>query len=246
MAMVIDYDKSEKGPQRRKTATGRLLHCCCICGKLDVWGGSWSTYCSESDIDDGVAIPKFCSAACKSQGGPHAANVTEAVKETSREAEKRSPETAYREQTPQEKYRSAVDAQQSRGALLQHRLNNQEKTMDFAELQGKTLTKVEQIGDDVIRFEAADGKAYQLYHSQDCCESVTIEDVCGDLADLVGTPILLAEESTSEMPPEGAEVYEDDLWTFYKLRTIKGSVDIRWHGSSNGYYSVSVDFGEAA
>lgn len=122
--------------------------------------------------------------------------------------------------------------------------------MDFSMLQGKTLTKVEQIGDDVIRFEADDGKVYQLYHSQDCCESVVVEDISGDLADLVGTPILLAEEAVSDnhdnpsFAPPGSEGGESDTWTFYKLRTIKGSVDIRWHGSSNGYYSESVYFAE--
>lgn len=113
---------------------------------------------------------------------------------------------------------------------------------EFSELMGKTLTKVGQIGDDVIRFECSDGSAYQLYHSQDCCESVTVEDIAGDLADLVGTPILLAEEATSNDPPPGSQRIDSDTWTFYKLRTIKGSVDIRWHGISNGWYSESVDF----
>lgn len=118
--------------------------------------------------------------------------------------------------------------------------------MNFEDLQGKTLTDVRQIGDDVIRFEADDGKAYQLYHSQDCCESVVVDDISGDLADLIGTPILLAEEATSNDPPPGSSRTDSDTWTFYKLRTIKGSVDIRWHGSSNGYYSESVDFAEVA
>ena len=106
--------------------------------------------------------------------------------------------------------------------------------MDFASLQGKTLTKVEQIGEDVIRFEGEDGKAYQLYHSQDCCESVVIESVVGDLADLVGTPLLLAEEVVSQNPThppaDAKDCSDSNTWTFYKLRTIKGSVDIRWHG----------------
>ena len=130
----------------------------------------------------------------------------------------------------------------------------------FSDLQGKTLAKVEQIGEDVLRFECDDGKKFQLYHSQDCCESVVIESVVGDFLDLVGTPILMAEEASSNDDPADivkskAEAraadpngyhYDDDsqTWTFYKLRTIKGSVDIRWHGTSNGCYSESVDFEE--
>jgi hypothetical protein len=119
----------------------------------------------------------------------------------------------------------------------------------FEDLNGKTLTKVEQIGDDRIRFEVDDGTAYELYHMQDCCESVVVESVVGDFADLVGTPILLAEQAeSSDDPPGATHEYppESQTWTFYKLRTIKGSVDIRWHGESNGYYSESVDFAKVA
>jgi hypothetical protein len=118
----------------------------------------------------------------------------------------------------------------------------------FSDLQGKTLKRAEQIGDDRVEFETDDGKTFALYHSQECCESVIVEDVCGDFADLVGSPILLAEEAESErdVVPEGCTPSDDsNTWTFYKLRTLKGSVDIRWHGSSNGYYSESVYFCEA-
>ena len=129
----------------------------------------------------------------------------------------------------------------------------------FSDLQGKTLKRAEQIGDDRIEFEDAEGKTYALYHAQDCCESVVVESVTGDLADLIGSPILLAEEATSDADPDDIALakereraakpdyydYTDSqTWTFYKLRTIKGSVDIRWHGESNGYYSESVDFEE--
>lgn len=119
--------------------------------------------------------------------------------------------------------------------------------IQFPLLQGKTLTHVERIGDDELRFFCDDGKRYRLYHPQDCCESVEIESIVGDLDDLVGTPILLAEEATSENTPAGfVHEYapESQTWTFYKLRTIKGSVDIRWFGSSTGYYSERVDFDE--
>jgi len=78
-------------------------------------------------------------------------------------------------------------------------------------------------------------------HSQDCCESVEIEEVIGDVADLINDgPVLLAEEvSNSE---EGTGAYESVTWTFYKLRTLNGDVTIRWLGTSNGYYSESVSF----
>lgn len=114
--------------------------------------------------------------------------------------------------------------------------------MSISDLMGKTLTKITQNGDDELVFEAGDGTTYRMWHRQDCCEFVEIDDICGDLADLLESPILRAEERESEDPPEGRTNGESDTWTFYELATIKGSVTIRWHGSSNGHYSESVDF----
>ena len=117
---------------------------------------------------------------------------------------------------------------------------------DITELLGKTLSSVSAT-DDEIKFVTVDGDVYKMLHFQDCCESVYVESIVGDLNDLVGEPIVRAEEAedlfdlirNSEKEESRDESY---TWTFYKLATRKGYVDIRWYGSSNGYYSESVDF----
>lgn len=114
----------------------------------------------------------------------------------------------------------------------------------ISELVGKTLTSVTQDGSEMV-FTCQNGERFKLHHNQDCCESVYIEDINGDLNDLVGSPILMAEESTSGENPPGVEVseYQDSFtWTFYRFATVKGYVNVRWYGSSNGYYSEHVDF----
>lgn len=117
----------------------------------------------------------------------------------------------------------------------------------FSDLLGTTIASIEGLGDDseYITFKTEDGREFVMFHDQDCCESVSVESVVGDVQDLIGSPILVAEEASSGETPAGVtQEYEPEsqTWTFYKLATIKGYVDIRWFGSSNGYYSESVDF----
>lgn len=116
---------------------------------------------------------------------------------------------------------------------------------ELNQLVGKTLvTATGAQGDEQMILTASDGTIFKFYHPRDCCESVSIEDVAGDLSDLIGSPILQAEESESRQNPEGVKMeYQDDsfTWTFYKFATIKGSVTVRWYGESNGYYSENVD-----
>jgi len=118
----------------------------------------------------------------------------------------------------------------------------------FENLLGKTFKSVVgEVGGDDIKFTTLDGEEYILFHDQDCCEYVRVEDITGDLDDLVGAPIVQAEkvvngDKKGETGP--APKYQGDsfTWTFYKLGTSKGRVTIRWYGSSNGYYGESVSF----
>lgn len=75
-------------------------------------------------------------------------------------------------------------------------------------------------------------------HMQDCCETVEIEDVIGDMKDLLFKPLEMIEEICNYENDE----YGSSTWTFYKFRTMNGDVTVRWLGNSNGYYSESVDW----
>lgn len=105
------------------------------------------------------------------------------------------------------------------------------------ELIGKTLVNIENIDDEALIFKCSNGEKYKMYHDQDCCEHVAIEDITGDLNNLLNSPLVMAEETTDE----GENRWGTYTWTFYKFATIKGYVTIRWYGESNGYYSESVN-----
>jgi len=81
-----------------------------------------------------------------------------------------------------------------------------------------------------------------MYHDQDCCESVRLYDITGNPDDLIGAPLVMADETSSfDDPPPNPDSW---TWTYYKLATVKGFVTLRWLGESNGYYSEGVTFKE--
>lgn len=108
----------------------------------------------------------------------------------------------------------------------------------FDEIVGKTLKKAftEDNYNDALYLVADDGTTFRFMHNQSCCEYVYIEDIEGDLSDLVGSPILQAEVVEEDNPD-----VDCGMWTFYKFATLKGYVTIRFYGTSNGYYGVSVN-----
>lgn len=115
--------------------------------------------------------------------------------------------------------------------------------MEFSKLIGLTLKSVTADDNSVVMVTEC-GRTFHMYHAQDCCENVYIESIVGDLSDLIGTPIRHADESSVEPCSDYDSDSDCGTWTFYKLATVKGWVDIRWCGQSNGYYSERVDFVE--
>lgn len=107
----------------------------------------------------------------------------------------------------------------------------------FSDLEGRVLKSIIRVGDE-IHFETDNGEEFKLRHEQDCCERVYLSQIDGDFKDLIGYPLVKAEKSSYR------QSVEDGIegWTFYQMATVKGYVDMRWQGSSNGYYSIGVDF----
>lgn len=91
-------------------------------------------------------------------------------------------------------------------------------------------------GDVALLMEATDGSLFifaidtdQWYQRFDIEQCV---DICGNLEDLVGAPILKADvlKSDTHLNIEG----EQQKWTFYHFATHKGYVTIRWMDDAEG------------
>ena len=120
------------------------------------------------------------------------------------------------------------------------------ETEELASLVGQSFDAVEirTPEAEAVWFSRDGDPVYTLCHEQECCEDVYIEDVSGDLEWLTRAPILEARRETSEgdpSPPEDADADSSWTWTFFVLSTIKGTVKIRFFGSSNGFYGEDAD-----
>lgn len=101
---------------------------------------------------------------------------------------------------------------------------------DLNVLVGLTFVRI-QSDEYTLIFHTLDGRVFRMTHQQECNEDVRLEDIVGDLDDLVGAPLVRAEKRSSQKE----DAY--GTWTFYEFATIRGSVTIRWYGESSGYYS---------
>lgn len=107
----------------------------------------------------------------------------------------------------------------------------------FEKVVGQTPVSIDGMneGSEEIVIKTREGGKLTLRYEQDCCARCSICQVDGDPLDLLGLPLVMAEEDGNV--PEHDMSDESYTWTFVKFATTAGYVTLRWYGHSNGYYS---------
>lgn len=79
-----------------------------------------------------------------------------------------------------------------------------DKEVPFSVLKGKTIKEIENLekGSEQVFFHCNDGSKFKMTYYHDCCATCDVEDVAGDVKDLIGSEILMAEEISSTEPDE--------------------------------------------
>lgn len=114
--------------------------------------------------------------------------------------------------------------------------------IEIESLVGETIASVTHVeNDEKIVFHFNSGRIVKMYHDQDCCEDVRIEDITGDLQSLVGETIREIDQSFGEIVGEGVDRGERTTFT---ITTDRRSIQIIWKGFSNGYYGTSANLYE--
>jgi hypothetical protein len=110
-------------------------------------------------------------------------------------------------------------------------------TVNFFELKGQTIIDI--VVGDATYITTNTGK-YQIYHLQDCCESVSHYKTIGNVEDIIDSPITLAEDDYGDPDWYDGTYYDSHTWTSFFLETVKGRVELWFLGESNGYYSETM------
>lgn len=113
---------------------------------------------------------------------------------------------------------------------------------DIKDMEGKKITGLSLYGEEGPLFICSDGTQFLLTHLQECCENVDLEDANAAesfwlaLNEGKEVTIISADERSNNEESE----YESETWTFYNFDTDQGYLNLRFYGSSNGYYSEGV------
>ena len=121
--------------------------------------------------------------------------------------------------------------------LIPYNLEEYRSTSKFEQIQGMIITAVVYKETNESLLIHLNTHVLEMIHHQDCCETVYLADVVGAFEDLIGYPLLEVSESTVNIGNSDIS----STASYYNFKTIKASVQLRWVGESNGYYSETVD-----
>jgi hypothetical protein len=110
------------------------------------------------------------------------------------------------------------------------------QAINIDQIKGMAITAVVYKESDESLHIHLNTHVLEMIHHQDCCETVYLADVVGEFEDLIGYPLIEVSEST-------VDIGNDDISStasYYNFKTLKASVQLRWVGESNGYYSETI------
>jgi hypothetical protein len=131
---------------------------------------------------------------------------------------------------------------------MNHHWDNDKPDCSVEELVGKKIVDLAENHEGDLTFTMSDGSIYEMGYVPDCCATCVVESGLDDLKAMIGQKLVaVTEDSSKETPADVKQEYtpESQTWTFYTFRSNKATAQLRWFGSSNGYYSESVTFRRA-
>ena len=121
--------------------------------------------------------------------------------------------------------------------LIPYNHKGYKNPINIEQLTGMTITAVVYKESDESLLIHLNTHVLEMIHHQDCCETVYLADVVGSFEDLIGYPLLEVAETIVNTNSEDMS----STASYYNFRTVKASVQLRWVGESNGFYSETVD-----
>ena len=131
----------------------------------------------------------------------------------------------------------------ARMAFYQKMLHKFKGIQTLEDLEGDTILRVtglyKESSEVLFFFEAG---VLRMMHPGVCCSEGLLEDFEGNAEDFIGRPLTKIEVSSNPASEKNNGNKEYD-WTFYKLRSDKGYLDLRWLGNTGrtGMYSSAID-----
>lgn len=106
------------------------------------------------------------------------------------------------------------------------------KPVSVKELIGKTITDVaimDQLDEDRVKLCCSDGSKYIMGHTQQHSESVYLEEVEGNIFDILNSPVIDAREDVSN----DWVGHSGHIYTTYIIATNNGAVVFKWAGTED-------------